>query len=101
MGSASPIIAPPHLSSSAPTQSPITSIRSSRSWYRAREPSTPSRGLSCLATLGRLLSNSIYVCTVLALTGLYFVVTGVQFWATDFLITVIHGDVNTVRYTRI
>lgn len=45
----------------------------------------------------QLLRNGTYVCIVCALTALYFVVTGVQYWGTDYLQTVLHGDPSTVR----
>jgi len=35
--------------------------------------------------IGCLLSNQIYVLVVLALSGLYFTVTGLQFWISDYL----------------
>ena len=35
----------------------------------------------------RVLSNPIFSGIVLAMSSLYFVVTGVQYWATDYLIT--------------
>ena len=39
----------------------------------------------------RLLSNNVYVFLVLAITGLYFVVAGVQFWGTDFMISTLQA----------
>ena len=35
--------------------------------------------------LALLLKCKLYVCVTMSLTGLYFVVTGIQFWVTDYL----------------
>jgi hypothetical protein len=39
--------------------------------------------------LCELLSNGVYVCVVLALSSLFFVVTGIQFWVTSYIIRII------------
>lgn len=44
-----------------------------------------------------LLNLPVFWCVVFALSGLYFVVTGVQFWATDYLITVIKAEAAQVE----
>lgn len=54
------------------------------------------RGMVWYADFCNLMSNVVFVLVVLTLTGLYYVVTGVQFWATDYLITHMHGNPNTV-----
>jgi len=43
-----------------------------------------------------VLRQPLFTWTVLGLTSLYFVCTGIQFWATDYFITVLHGDKETV-----
>lgn len=47
---------------------------------------------SLRADLCALLTNSIFLSVVLSLCGFYFVVSGVQFWATDYLTTELKGD---------
>ncbi len=44
-----------------------------------------------------LFSNPIFSCVVFALSGLYYVVTGVQYWATEYLITEVGGNRGTVH----
>ena len=34
----------------------------------------------------------MFTCVVLGLSSLFFVVTGIQFWATDYLITVLKAS---------
>ena len=41
------------------------------------------------APLIRLLTNGVYMCSVLGLSALFFVVTGVQFWVTSYIVKVI------------
>ena len=43
-----------------------------------------------------MISNKIYVSLCLALSGLYFVVTGIQFWAPDYLKSIIGVDEQSV-----
>jgi MFS family permease len=40
--------------------------------------------------------NPIFICVTLGLSGLYFVVTGVQFWSTDFIISECGGKPQVV-----
>ncbi|GAB5357156.1 hypothetical protein AAMO2058_000349800 [Amorphochlora amoebiformis] len=44
-----------------------------------------------------LLKNTTYVSIVLSLTALYFVVTGIQYWGTDYLESELNGHPATVR----
>lgn len=44
-----------------------------------------------------LLKSSVYMWLVFALCGLYFVVTGIQFWGTDYMVDVIKADIITVQ----
>jgi len=44
-----------------------------------------------------LVRNKTYMFIVISLTALYFVVTGIQYWATDYLETELHGNSTTVR----
>jgi len=44
-----------------------------------------------------LVTNPVYISIVLSLSALYFVVTGIQFWATDYLETELGGDPSVVR----
>ena len=39
-----------------------------------------------------LLGMPVFVCLIFALASLYFVVTGVQFWGTAYLQSVLHGS---------
>ena len=41
---------------------------------------------------GRIVGDPVFTCVVLGLSCLYFVVTGVQYWATDYLIAVQGGS---------
>ena len=43
-----------------------------------------------------LLRSRTFVYCTLALSALYFVVTGIQFWSTEFLVQVIRADFSTV-----
>lgn len=43
-----------------------------------------------------LVCNSLFLSIVFALSCLYFVVNGVQFWATDYMISELHGDKSVV-----
>ncbi|KEP66592.1 UNVERIFIED_CONTAM: transporter, major facilitator family protein [Hammondia hammondi] len=47
-------------------------------------------------TLGRLLTNPLYVCLTLALSSLFFEVTAIQFWATRYFDEELHADTATV-----
>jgi hypothetical protein len=48
------------------------------------------------AQLKLMLMSPVFVCVVLALSALYFVVTGIQFWATRYLLVVIGADYGTI-----
>ncbi|CEL95178.1 unnamed protein product [Vitrella brassicaformis CCMP3155] len=39
-----------------------------------------------------LISNPLYLCLSLSMASLYFVVTGIQFWTTDYLVNVLQCD---------
>ena len=52
--------------------------------------------ISTSGQLIMLLSTPVFVCSTLALSALFFVVTGIQFWATDFLIEVLRVERATV-----
>ena len=43
-----------------------------------------------------ILKNKVFVLTVLGLAALYFVVTGIQFWITQYLVLDLGGDVGVV-----
>lgn len=49
-----------------------------------------------LKRIYQLLSNKIYVFTIISISACYFVVTGVQFWATDYLLNVLNVKGPTV-----
>jgi MFS family permease len=49
-----------------------------------------------LRSMYTLLTSGVFVCATLGLSTLYFVVTGIQFWATEFLIQVVGAPINTV-----
>ena len=57
------------------------------------ERKQPLRGPGgVVSDIWEVLRRPGFTLIVLALTALFFVVTGIQFWATDFLITVMDGD---------
>lgn len=43
-------------------------------------------------------TNGIYIQLTLALSGLYFVVTGIQYWLPSYMHTVIHADQAVVAW---
>jgi len=49
-------------------------------------------GSGCCRDLTRLLCNPIFMLSNLTLSSLVFVATGIQFWGTDYLITVYQGE---------
>jgi MFS family permease len=51
----------------------------------------------CCSALCRLLTNGLFVFVVLSLSGLYFVVSGIQYWGTKYMTDEIGGDPNTVK----
>ena len=40
--------------------------------------------------LGRLLANTEYVCLLIAITGIYYIVAGIQYWMPNYMSTVLH-----------
>ena len=44
------------------------------------------------SALMQLLTNGVYMCTVMAVSCLFFVVTGIQFWVTKYIVEVIGMD---------
>jgi MFS family permease len=67
------------------------------------QPSRPSSvraaapaGASFWSNIITLMSSGVFVCATLGLSCLYFVVTGVQFWATEFLLEVVQAPYATV-----
>lgn len=52
---------------------------------RQRQKNKKEKGQTLRYQLGEVLSNQIFLATVLCLSTLYFVVTGVQYWATKYL----------------
>ncbi|KNC86718.1 hypothetical protein SARC_01138 [Sphaeroforma arctica JP610] len=69
----------------ANSESDISLSRSMRTDAIDVWPSKRHESVSALTHLGRLASSGVYMCTVLALTALYFVVTGIQLWVTTYL----------------
>lgn len=55
------------------------------------------------ATLLELRQNSAFICLCISLTGLYFVVTGIQFWLPDYLMNIfeLSPHLTSVIYTTI
>ncbi|KAL8429395.1 hypothetical protein Efla_001233 [Eimeria flavescens] len=45
---------------------------------------------SALVEVKSLLRNPLYVVVTMGMSALYFVVTGIQFWVTEFLVSVLH-----------
>lgn len=43
-------------------------------------------GMSLKAQLGTIARNRLFLALTLSLSGLYFVVTGIQFWVTDYMV---------------
>jgi hypothetical protein len=60
----------------------------------AHAPSPPSAAAAggSLASVRLLLRSRVYVCCLVGLSALFFVVNGVQFWATQYLIDVLRAD---------
>lgn len=48
--------------------------------------------VSYFRDMRRLLSNRLYLCTVLLLTSIYFILTGIQFWGPDYGINVLNRE---------
>jgi MFS transporter, Spinster family, sphingosine-1-phosphate transporter len=46
-----------------------------------------------------VLSNKVFLFVTLATSCLYFVITGIQFWITDYMITILHYNPDTVFIT--
>ena len=45
----------------------------------------------------QVLDNTLYISITLGMTSLYFIVTGIQFWITKYLIEILHTDPLTVN----
>jgi len=79
---------------------PMSTFVSSASFYGGL-PTRPARSESTCSKIKGLAANRVFVSVVLALCGLFFVVTGIQFWATSHLnnlyslshVTVSHDEV--------
>jgi MFS family permease len=56
-------------------------------------------GQSGLGSARELLSNPVFLCCLLGLSALFFVVNGIQFWATQYLLEVLHADPFTALST--
>ena len=55
--------------------------------------------MSLCEQVSELLGNKIFVLTTLGLTGLFFIVTGVQFWITKYLTSLLHTNKDVIiRY---
>jgi len=54
------------------------------------------RGPSFLSRIKGVISNVTFLCLCLVLTGFFLVVTGIQYWASDFLVEVFGEDHATV-----
>ena len=64
---------------------------------KAAEGTPRRRRLAVL--LCELLSNGTFCCTVIALSAFFFVVTGIQFWVTDYLVTIFQTGQEVVTPT--
>ena len=58
---------------------------------------TNEENLSIGQQLCRLLSSALYMRLVFALSGLYFIVTGIQFWATIYMVEKVGANPLTVK----
>lgn len=54
--------------------------------YDEEEDPVDLAELGMLEQIGMLFESKLFILCTLGLTGLYFVVTGIQFWITDYLI---------------
>ena len=45
-----------------------------------------------------LMGNIVFICLCFGLTGLYFVVTGIQYWAPDYLQNVVGVQADVASY---
>eukprot|EP00949_MAST-11_sp_MAST-11-sp1_P001478 g1478.t1 len=59
---------------------------------KATKPADEKQQKSAGGMLLGLLRNPVYMFLVFALCGLYFVVTGIQFWATDYMVSELGVD---------
>lgn len=58
-----------------------------------------SNDMSAVDSIKALLQNRVYTCLILGLSSLYFVVTGIQYWGTIYMIKTLHAPrylVNTL-----
>ena len=53
--------------------------------------------LGVLQQLRKLITSALYMWLVFGLAGLYFVVTGIQFWVTDYMVVVLKQELVTVQ----
>src|SRR5205823_6367390 len=54
---------------------------------------------SYFSILSDLLSNKIYICTMLGISSLLFIITGIQFWISDYMMIVLKVDPKKVFIT--
>ena len=64
---------------------------------RSMRANTNAEDLSIGQQLCRLLSSALYMRLVFALSGLYFIVTGIQFWATIYMVEKVGANPLTVK----
>ena len=96
-------------SSAPPFKPTLKSIPSGKNVTGAPPPSSPSKkgaeeaataeedpGPAPRSPIWALLTNGVYVCTVLSLCSLFFVVTGIQFWVTAYIVKVVRMDPDAV-----
>ena len=75
---------PPSCPSSSPPKT-ATTAGGTAGGTAGSEPSAAVRVISTRAAVKTLLRSRVYVSTCLAMTALFFVVTGIQFWVTAYL----------------
>jgi len=70
----------------------ISRVRQESSWlYRAESQMQPENGSDTLSQIWTVIKEPRFTLVVLGLSSLFFVVTGIQFWATAYLIEVLRA----------
>merc|ERR1711871_889882 len=64
---------------------------------RSLRANTHAVELSISQQLCKLLNSALYMRLVFALSGLYFIVTGIQFWATIYMVEKVGANPLTVK----
>lgn len=75
---------------------PIVNLKKSTPKILEHQKKTKMEEVSLRSSLWKIISNCGFMRMCISVTLLYFVVTGIQFWFSDFLITVMNMEKETV-----